>query len=266
MCSGCRGEEQHSRQATERERRVGFGRYASLTQRTSLSLLVVSLGGAVNGIWAVGAVARRDRDGGRVVGDANRTSGGSPCRAQPPCPSQREREKGNKANKTPKPLGDSCHTADRVESGPLLSLISALRCACHPQPGPGRTRDAQRVAARGTDAHTHPHANHTLSHLGLWLVVCCNAEPLQKSLMASTAPLAERPFSKTQLFCSNLPWSVNGKVATTPGPAPDERTTPTHYNLHSRSASPLCATLRVSLLSLSRARVSPPAADAAPGL
>jgi len=26
------------------------------------------------------------------------------------------------------------------------------------------------------------------------------------------APLAERPFSKTQLFCSNLPWSVNGKM------------------------------------------------------
>ena len=26
------------------------------------------------------------------------------------------------------------------------------------------------------------------------------------------APLQERPFSKVQLFCSNLPWSVNGKV------------------------------------------------------
>ena len=25
-------------------------------------------------------------------------------------------------------------------------------------------------------------------------------------------PLQERPFSKTQLFCSNLPWSVNGKM------------------------------------------------------
>ena len=26
------------------------------------------------------------------------------------------------------------------------------------------------------------------------------------------APLTERPYSKVQLFCSNLPWSVNGKV------------------------------------------------------
>ena len=24
--------------------------------------------------------------------------------------------------------------------------------------------------------------------------------------------LQERPFSQTQLFCSNLPWSVNGKM------------------------------------------------------
>ena len=163
--------------------------------------------------------------------------------------SQRERER-NKANKTPKPLGDSCHTADRVESGPLLSLISALRCACLPQPGPGRTRDAQRVVARGTDAHTHPHANHTLSHLGLCFSVCCKAEPLQKSLMASTAPLAERPFSKTQLFCSNLPWSVNGKVATTPGPTPDERTTPTHPITCARIAPLLSAQLSDSLSSL----------------
>jgi len=30
------------------------------------------------------------------------------------------------------------------------------------------------------------------------------------------APLTERPFSKTQLFCSNLPWSVNGKVSHRP--------------------------------------------------
>ncbi|KAL1499297.1 hypothetical protein AB1Y20_015639 [Prymnesium parvum] len=29
--------------------------------------------------------------------------------------------------------------------------------------------------------------------------------------MGSTA-LTDRPFSKTQLFCSNLPWSVNGKM------------------------------------------------------
>ena len=26
------------------------------------------------------------------------------------------------------------------------------------------------------------------------------------------APFTERPYSKVQLFCSNLPWSVNGKV------------------------------------------------------
>merc|ERR1719498_1009201 len=30
--------------------------------------------------------------------------------------------------------------------------------------------------------------------------------------MSTPAPLQERPFSKTQLFCSNLPWSVNGKM------------------------------------------------------
>lgn len=36
--------------------------------------------------------------------------------------------------------------------------------------------------------------------------------------MAEGAPvkqLQERPFSKTQLFCSNLPWSVNGKLLRT---------------------------------------------------
>eukprot|EP00310_Coccolithus_braarudii_P015355 CAMPEP_0183334136 /NCGR_PEP_ID=MMETSP0164_2-20130417/2829_1 /TAXON_ID=221442 /ORGANISM="Coccolithus pelagicus ssp braarudi, Strain PLY182g" /LENGTH=179 /DNA_ID=CAMNT_0025503219 /DNA_START=155 /DNA_END=691 /DNA_ORIENTATION=- len=32
-------------------------------------------------------------------------------------------------------------------------------------------------------------------------------------MTTQTAPaLSERPLSKTQLFCSNLPWSVNGKI------------------------------------------------------
>merc|ERR1719197_393728 len=30
--------------------------------------------------------------------------------------------------------------------------------------------------------------------------------------MTAQQALSERPFSKTQLFCSNLPWSVNGKI------------------------------------------------------
>ena len=33
--------------------------------------------------------------------------------------------------------------------------------------------------------------------------------------MATPAPLIERPFSKNQLFCSNLPWSVNGQMLRT---------------------------------------------------
>ena len=31
-------------------------------------------------------------------------------------------------------------------------------------------------------------------------------------MAGNAAALADRPFSKTQLFCSNLPWSVNGKM------------------------------------------------------
>ena len=44
------------------------------------------------------------------------------------------------------------------------------------------------------------------------------ADPLPPTLcapllsMADAKALHDRPFSKTQLFCSNLPWSVNGKV------------------------------------------------------
>ena len=45
---------------------------------------------------------------------------------------------------------------------------------------------------------------------------CCSSlcaslsRPVLLPLMSSA--LTERPFSKTQLFCSNLPWSVNGKM------------------------------------------------------
>jgi hypothetical protein len=28
----------------------------------------------------------------------------------------------------------------------------------------------------------------------------------------STPALQDRPLSKTQIFCSNLPWSINGKM------------------------------------------------------
>jgi len=31
----------------------------------------------------------------------------------------------------------------------------------------------------------------------------------------STPALTDRPVSKTQIFCSNLPWSVNGKILRT---------------------------------------------------
>ena len=32
------------------------------------------------------------------------------------------------------------------------------------------------------------------------------------TMASQPAPLTDRPFSKTQLFCSNLPWSVNGQM------------------------------------------------------
>ena len=38
------------------------------------------------------------------------------------------------------------------------------------------------------------------------------SDPPRQAQKSGAAPLTERPFSKTQLFCSNLPWSVNGKV------------------------------------------------------
>jgi len=40
----------------------------------------------------------------------------------------------------------------------------------------------------------------------------CATPSLLAGPLLMAAPLAERPFSKTQLFCSNLPWSVNGKM------------------------------------------------------
>merc|ERR1719393_301081 len=38
------------------------------------------------------------------------------------------------------------------------------------------------------------------------------SDPPRQAQKSGAAPLTERPFSKTQLFCSNLPWSVNGKM------------------------------------------------------
>ena len=57
----------------------------------------------------------------------------------------------------------------------------------------------------------------------------------------STAPaLTDRPYSKTQLFCSNLPWSVNGKVKDAQARCTPHVHLPARAHALSSASLPLC--------------------------
>ena len=73
-------------------------------------------------------------------------------------------------------------------------------------------------------------------------------------IMSATA-LSERPFSKTQLFCSNLPWSVNGKVRS-------ERVVPLPQSQPAVRQCPMQSTP----VQLAERRATAPVADAAAGV
>ena len=178
---------------------------------------------------------------------------------------RRERER-NKANKNPKPLGDSCRCRPRgVRASPLSHLCPPVRVPPTAWPW-AYARRATRGNAWYRRAHPPARQPHPLSP---WPVLLCLLQSRASAKKSDGVDSSSRGAAILEDAALLLEPAVVGQRQGSDRARPHARrayNAHTLYNLRTHSASPLCATLRLSLLSLSRSRVSPPAADAAPGL